>query len=89
MAQFFIAHGLLSNPCFPCVFWPCVPERTACTYIESIGPVADLAALYQSDFELRDLGIMGALNLLILGGALGLLGAWLAVSRHLAGIEPK
>lgn len=52
-------------------------------------PVADLAALYQSDFVLRGLGLMGALNLLILGGLLGLAGAWLAVSRHLAAIQPR
>lgn len=52
-------------------------------------PVAQLAALYQSDFALRGLGIMGGLNLLILGGLLGLAGAWLAVTRHLAQIEPR
>ena len=32
---------------------------------------------------------MGALNLVILGGLLGLAGAWLAVTRHLAHIEPR
>ena len=52
-------------------------------------PVAELAALYQSDFKLRGLGLMGALNLLILGGLLGLAGAWLAVTRHLAAIQPR
>lgn len=52
-------------------------------------PVARLALLYQSDYQLRGLGIMGALNLVILGGLLGLTGAWLAVTRHLAGIEPR
>ena len=52
-------------------------------------PVADLAALYQSDFTLSGLGLMGALNLLLLGGMLGLAGAWLAVSRHLAAIQPR
>jgi len=51
-------------------------------------PVADLATLYQSDFTLRGLGLMGALNLLLLGGLLGLAGAWLAVTRHLAAIQP-
>jgi len=29
------------------------------------------------------------LNLVILGGLLGLAGAWLAVSRHLARIQPR
>jgi len=53
------------------------------------GPVRDLATLYQSGFTLRGLGIMGALNLLLLGGLLGLAGAWLAVTRHLAKIQPR
>ena len=52
-------------------------------------PVADLAALYQSQFRLRGLGLMGTLNLVLLGGLLGLAGAWLAVTRHLAEIEPR
>ena len=52
-------------------------------------PVTELAALYQSEFTLTGLGLMGALNLLILGGLLGLAGAWLAVTRHLATIEPR
>lgn len=53
------------------------------------GPVEELAGLYQSEYSLRGLGFMGALNLLILGGLLGLAGAWLAVTRHLADIEPR
>jgi cell division transport system permease protein len=53
------------------------------------GPVGQLAQLYDSAFQLRGLGIMGGLNLVILGGALGLSGAWLAVTRHLANIEPR
>ena len=52
-------------------------------------PVARLAALYSSDFSLDGLGVMGGLNLLVLGGLLGLAGAWLAVTRHLAEIEPR
>ncbi len=52
-------------------------------------PVGNLAALYQSSFELSGLGVMGALNLVILGGILGLAGAWLAVGRHLSAIEPR
>jgi len=52
-------------------------------------PISRLALLYESAFELRGLGIMGGLNLIILGGLLGLSGAWLAVSRHLSYIEPR
>ena len=53
------------------------------------GPVGELAELYQSSFQLSGLGVMGALNLVILGGLLGLAGSWLAVARHLAAIEPR
>ncbi len=52
-------------------------------------PVSRLALLYQSAFELDGLGIMDGLNLVLMGGALGLTGAWLAVTRHLAEIEPR
>lgn len=51
-------------------------------------PVGELAALYDTDFRLQGLGVMGGLNLVILGGMLGLAGAWLAVARHLVRIEP-
>jgi cell division transport system permease protein len=51
--------------------------------------VRNLARLYQSSFSLQGLGLMGGLNLVILGGLLGLLGAALAVSRHLSHIEPR
>tara|TARA_R110000823_G_scaffold119998_23_gene244646 strand:- start:19796 stop:20662 length:867 start_codon:yes stop_codon:yes gene_type:complete len=52
-------------------------------------PVGRLAALYESPFYLSGLGVMGVLNLLLVGAGLGLAGAWLAVSRHLADIEPR
>ncbi len=51
--------------------------------------VARLALLYQSDFQLQTLGVMGSLKLVGFGTLLGWLGAWLAVGRHLASIEPK
>ncbi|MEH6466598.1 MAG: permease-like cell division protein FtsX [Porticoccus sp.] len=53
------------------------------------GPVERLAELYQSVFELQGMGFSGLLALVIIGAVLGLIGAWLAVARHLAGIEPK
>ncbi len=52
-------------------------------------PAHKLAQLYQSGFKVRGLGVMGGLDLIILGGLLGLAGAWLAVSRHLSEIEPR
>ncbi len=52
-------------------------------------PVARLAALYQSDFSLQGRGLLGALEVVLLGAVLGLLGAWVAVSRHLGEFEPR
>lgn len=52
-------------------------------------PIADLAGLYQSQFELQGLGFGQTLLLWLSSAGLGLLGAWLAVGRHLGAIEPK
>ena len=52
------------------------------------GPVAELAALYSSDFALSGLSVAHS-GWLIGGGALlGCAGAWLASARHLRTIEP-
>lgn len=53
------------------------------------GPVRALAATYQDTFVLHGLGFAGCLMLVICCIALGLLGAWLAVGRHLSAIEPR
>lgn len=58
-------------------------------YLVLSGTVARLAQLYQSDFQLKGLGLEGSVELLLIGTLLGWLGAWLAVGRHLAQIEPK
>ncbi|RLA40708.1 MAG: cell division protein [Gammaproteobacteria bacterium] len=50
--------------------------------------VSRLAALYQSDFALKNIGLEGMLVLIALGGILGLVGAALAVGRHIAQLEP-
>ncbi|EAQ97667.1 permease-like cell division protein FtsX [Congregibacter litoralis] len=52
-------------------------------------PVNALSAAYQSTFVLRGLGIVDSLQLVLVGAALGLGGAWLAVARHLKAIEPR
>ena len=52
------------------------------------GPVKQLANLYSSDFELIGLGLRNSLILLGTGIALGLVGSWVAVKRHLRAIEP-
>ena len=53
------------------------------------GSVTQLAGLYQSGFELRGLGLIDTIGLLVTGALLGWLGAWLAVMRHLDEIEPR
>lgn len=54
-----------------------------------IAPAADgLAARYGSDFAVTGAGFTGTLTLIGAGGLLGLGGAWLAVGRQLAAIEP-
>ena len=52
-------------------------------------PVEHLSTLYQSLFQLQGLGFSGLVTLLCIGAGLGLIGAWLAVARHLSSIEPK
>jgi cell division transport system permease protein len=51
-------------------------------------PVEHLAQSYRDDFALEGPGIIGYLALVLLGGALGILGSTLAVTRHLSEIEP-
>ncbi len=53
------------------------------------GPIGRLAEFYQSIFELQGLGFSGLIVILFLGAVLGLMGAWLAVAKHLASIEPR
>ncbi len=53
------------------------------------GPVRNLAATYQNTFVLQGLGLLGCVVLTACCVGLGLLGAWLAVGRHLSAIEPR
>lgn len=52
------------------------------------GPAARLAAAYGSPFRLSGLDGAESLALIATGTALGLIGSWLAVGRHLRAIEP-
>ncbi len=51
-------------------------------------PVRHLSLLYDSKLALQGTGVAVTLLLFIAGMGLGLLGAWLAVGRHLRDIEP-
>jgi cell division transport system permease protein len=53
------------------------------------GPVQRLAGLYESDFSLAVIDPASLLGVLLGGPLLGLAGAWLAVGRHLAEIQPE
>lgn len=61
----------------------------ACGVYWLSGPVSRLADLYQSSLRLQGLGLAESLLILIGSGILGLLGAALAVSKHLHSIEPS
>lgn len=51
-------------------------------------PVSELARLYSSQFRLSGLGLANVLTLLAFSTALGLIGAAVAVARHLRQLEP-
>lgn len=52
-------------------------------------PVTQLADLYQSSFRLQGLNFIESLQLVLIAGITGLLGAWIAVARHLYLIQPR
>ncbi|MGM0522379.1 MAG: cell division protein FtsX, partial [Pseudomonadota bacterium] len=51
-------------------------------------PVAALAESYGAEFSIPALNVTGSTILLSCSTLLGWLGAWLAVTRHLASIKP-
>lgn len=53
------------------------------------GPINELASLYNSQFSLQWLSGLLSIALPFIGLTLGILGAWLAVGRHLNAIEPN
>jgi cell division transport system permease protein len=52
-------------------------------------PVAQLADLYQSSFRLEGLDFIESLQLILVAGLIGLVGAWIAVARYLYLIKPR
>jgi len=52
-------------------------------------PISRLANLYHSGFRLLGPGLLESATLLAAGALTGLVGAWLAVGRHLSAIEPE
>ncbi|MBL4638838.1 MAG: cell division protein, partial [Proteobacteria bacterium] len=53
------------------------------------GPINELSLLYDSQFSLQWLASQMFIVLPLSGMTLGVLGAWLAVGRHLSAIEPR
>jgi len=51
-------------------------------------PVEVLAEAYGSDFQIHGYGLFDALQLILTGTIMGLIGAWIAVSRHVKNINP-
>lgn len=51
-------------------------------------PVATLAGLYQSNFQLLGLSFADTFSLWMMSAFLGFFGAWFSVSRHLDDLEP-
>ena len=52
-------------------------------------PATTLLALYNSEWRFQGLSFIGALQLALGGGSLGLLSAWQATTIHLRRVEPK
>lgn len=52
-------------------------------------PLGDLSRLYIANFGLGFLNLTVLAVVLVLGSFLGLIGAWLAVARHLSSVEPR
>lgn len=53
------------------------------------GPIDELLTLYKSEQSLTSMAASSLIILPMFSGILGLLGAWLAVGRHLGDIEPN
>ena len=87
-------HAFIRRPFLYTGFWyGLIGGVTACLLVTIAlsllqGPARRLAGLYESDFRLLNLGFVNGSMLIGMAIALGLLGSWLAVGRHLKDIEP-
>ena len=81
----FLYHGFyfgVAGAVFACVL---VGSASLALHV----PLARLGALYVGEFTLTGPGVEHFLTLILTGGGLGLLGAWLSVAHHLRAIEPR
>jgi len=62
---------------------------TIASFLLMESPILKLALLYNSDFRLIGLGLTKTLLLILISGALGLIGSWVTVRKHLKDIEPS
>lgn len=87
-------HGFIRRPFLYSGFWYGLSGALLAWLLVQVafllldGPTRQLAGLYDSSFRLQAFSLAEAFLLLISGTALGLLGAWLAVSRQLGSLEP-
>jgi len=81
----FLYLGALQGLAGGCAAWVIVTLAAVVLNVE----LGDLATLYGTAFKLQPLDATDSAVLLLFSAALGWLGAWLSVSRHLWQIEPR
>jgi cell division transport system permease protein len=81
----FLYLGALQGLAGGCAAWAIVTVAMIVLNVQ----LAELATLYGTAFKLQPLNATDSAVLLLFSAALGWLGAWLSVSRHLWQIEPK
>ncbi|MGQ0579610.1 MAG: permease-like cell division protein FtsX [Betaproteobacteria bacterium] len=81
----FLYLGALQGLAGGCAAWAIVTSAVVVLNVQ----LAELATLYGTAFNLEPLDATDSAMLLAFSAALGWLGAWLSVSRHLWQIEPR
>lgn len=81
----FLYLGALQGLAGGCAAWVIVTLAAVVLNVQ----LGDLATLYGTAFKLQPLDATDSAVLLVFSAALGWLGAWLSVSRHLWQIEPR